>query len=148
MCVGERWHTLRVTLLHASLSLPADLTRSPHSDAILGDWPSRYKKMKCKIKGSATRCVDGTRNSEVAHSAELSARFIMLEVGNRAYKNPHLIFKIISNDFCQIGLVGRKIVWLIHRRPEGVRAWDLHHKNRRTALFPNICVRRPKILNF
>ena len=60
--------------------------------------------------------------------------------------NPHLMFKIISNDFCQIRPVGRNIVWLISRRPEGARGWELHHKNRRIALSPSICVRRSKSL--
>ena len=56
------------------------------------------------------------------------------------------MFKIISNDFCQMGLVGRNNVWLVSRRPERVRSWELHHKNRRIALFLNMYVRSPKYL--
>ena len=52
----------------------------------------------------------------------------------------------ISNDYSQIRPVCRYIVSLISRRPEGIRSWELHHKNRRFALFLNIWVRRPKSL--
>ena len=61
----------------------------------------------------------------------------------------HVLFKIISNDSSQIRPVGRNTVWLISRHSEGVRSWELHHKNRRVVVSPNIWVRRPNssILN-
>ena len=58
----------------------------------------------------------------------------------------HVLFKIISNGSSQIRPVGRNIVWLISRHPEGVRGWELHHKNRRVALSLKIRVRRPNSL--
>ena len=60
----------------------------------------------------------------------------------------HPFIKFISNDSSQIRPVGRNNVSLVSRRPEGVRGWDLHHKNRRIVLFPNICVRRPNSFIF
>ena len=73
-------------------------------------------------------------------------RFVLPWNGLRYAFNHHVLFKIISNGSSQIRPVGRNIVWLISRRPEGVRSWELHHKNRRVALSPNIWVRRPNSL--
>ena len=47
-------------------------------------------------------------------------------------------FKPKTPYFSQSRSVGRNTVSLISRRPEGFRSWELHHENRRVALFPKI----------
>ena len=68
--------------------------------------------------------------------------------GENRLRYPHGMLKIISNQkwttLARSRPVARSIVWLISRRPEGVRSRELHHENRREALLPAIWVRRLK----
>ena len=87
------------------------------------------------------RTCPGWRGSRTAYMLMIMQILMLMLM---QYQHPFI--KIISNDSSQIRPVGRNSVSLVCRRPEGVRSWELHHKNCRVALFLNIWVRRPKSL--